>query len=275
LLLTGSGTSWTATEAPLPPDAAGDTDNVILNSVSCPSATACTVGGYFANAHFFEGFLLTGSGTSWTASQDADPVEQVGPVDCVSAAACTAIGSTPSSGATYATIITGSGTSWTDTQPPLPAGAPAFNGDVISALACPSTAVCTAVGNYDYFYGPGLGQLLTGSGTSWGVIEAPLPANADATSPGVTVDTVACPSTTACVAAGTYRDSASDTLALLLTGSGSSWTATQAPMPSDASVNLQLTNLSAACPATSTCVVTGSYQDSSFDEHGVLLTGPA
>ena len=45
---------------------------------------------------------------------------------------------------------------------------------------------------------------------------------------------VSCPSASQCVVAGHYGGTSGDTQGLLLTGSGSSWTATRAPVPSNA-----------------------------------------
>jgi hypothetical protein len=77
---------------------------------------------------------------------------------------------------------------------------------------------------------------------------------------------VACPSTTSCVASGFDA-----TDGLLVTGSGTTWTATEAPLPPDASSSLGLQSV--ACPSTISCVATGSYIDSSGNQDGLLVTG--
>ena len=79
--------------------------------------------------------------------------------------------------------------------------------------------------------------------SGWTAAEAPLPAGA-AANPGVSVTSVTCPSASSCVAVGTYLDSAGNLQGLVLTGSGTSWTAAEAPLPAgagaDPDVDLEL-----------------------------------
>ena len=49
LLVTGSGTSWTAAEAPLPANAAAD-PGAGLGSVACPSASSCVAAGVYTDS---------------------------------------------------------------------------------------------------------------------------------------------------------------------------------------------------------------------------------
>ena len=99
LLVTGSGTSWTAAEAPLPANAAADR-SAVLDSVACPSASSCVAAGDYADSSGNgQGLLVTGSGTSWTAAEAplpanaaADPDAGLGSVACPSASSCVAAG---------------------------------------------------------------------------------------------------------------------------------------------------------------------------------------
>ena len=99
LLLTGSGSSWTAAEAPLPADASS-TGGAGLTGVSCPSASQCVVAGHYAGASgATQGLLLTGSGDSWTATRAPAPSNADGSgyayvmgVSCASASQCVADG---------------------------------------------------------------------------------------------------------------------------------------------------------------------------------------
>ena len=61
LLVTGSGTSWTAAEAPLPANAAAD-PVAGLTSVACPSASSCVTAGTYYGSGNHQGLLVTGSG---------------------------------------------------------------------------------------------------------------------------------------------------------------------------------------------------------------------
>jgi hypothetical protein len=94
---------------------------------------------------------------------------------------------------------------------------------------------------------------------------------ANASDPGPFLDSVACPSASSCVAAGTYTDSSGDGQGLLLTGSGTSWTATEAPLPAGAGAGAYLGLV--ACPSASSCIAAGTYTDSSGNRQGLLVSG--
>lgn len=267
LMVTGSGASWGATEAPLPANAAAAPPGVELNSVACASATSCTaVGDYTDSSGNQQGLVLTGSGTSWAASEAPLPADASGSpgadlssVSCPSASSCIATGSYLNSSGYQAFMLTGSGTSWTAKEVPMPGDAaanPFIRGFI--PIACSSVSSCTAVTTYTDSAGDARGALITGSGTSWTAIEVPLPANA-ATEPGTGMNAVACPSASACVAAGTYEDTSGNQDTLLATGSGRSWTAIQAPLPANATANQEQELYSVACLSSTSCTAVGTY----------------
>jgi hypothetical protein len=280
MLLTGSGTSWTATEAPLPANAGPDW-GVQLRSVSCPSTTSCVaVGQYFDPSSGNEqGLLVTGSGTTWQATQAplpanaaARPSVALYSVACPSSTVCVATGSyNDSSGNEHGLLLTGSGTTWQATQAPLPANAAANPLASLTMEACRSATSCVATGQYFDSSGNDKGLLVTGSGTSWKARTVPLPANA-AASPKVWLYSVACHGNSSCVATGTYQDSSGSYQALLVTGSGTSWHATQAPLPADALTSPGADLSSVACPSTTWCIAAGEYNASS-GERVLLETG--
>jgi hypothetical protein len=113
-------------------------------------------------------------------------------------------------------------------------------------------------GTYDDATGNYHGLLLTGSGINWKPRTVPLPANAGAI-PNVQLPAVACHSTTSCAATGWYRDSSGSYQGLIVTHSGTSWHATEAPLPADAgpTPNAQLRPV--ACPAATWCIAAGEY----------------
>jgi hypothetical protein len=218
--------------------------------VACTSVTSCVaVGSYTDTSNNGQGLLLSGSGTSWTATEPplpagapADVAVQLQSVACPSASACVAVGQylNPASGFEPGLLLAGSGTSWTATEAPLPANAAASPSISLFSVACPSATSCVAAGGYTDSSGDRQGLLLTGSGTSWQATEEPLPSNA--ITAGAGLSSVACLSVTACVAASSYTDSSGNNHGVLVTGSGSSWTATETPLPPGAAAipNAQL-----------------------------------
>src|ERR1022692_1380292 len=280
LLLAGHGSSWTATRAPLPAGAAqpgGAGPAVSLGFVACPSASVCVaVGGYTDSSGNQQGLLLATRGSSWTATKvplpagaAASAAASLSAVACPSVAACAAAGMyTNSSGRAQGLLLATRGSSWTASRAPLPGSAPA---GWLASVACPSTATCAAAGDYATSVDVDNGLLLATRGSSWTATKAPLPAgaavNADANLPG---HDLACPSTSSCVAAGSYLGASGYTQGLLLASRGSSWTATKAPLPAGAKAGWLA---SVACPSAAVCVAAGQYYDRSGNWQGLLLAG--
>ena len=281
LLITGSGTSWAATKAPVPGNAATN-PAVSINSVACPSAAFCiAVGTYTDSSGKQQGLLLTGSGSSWSATQAPLPgnaaataYTDLRSVACESASSCVAVGDYLDSSSTgQSLLITWSGTSWAPIEAPAPGPGGDPGGAGLESVACAAT-VCAAAGVYSDG-SAAFGLLVSGSGSTWTAAEAPLPADAGA-DPSPTFTSMTCPAASACVAVGNYFDSSGSPgsmQGLLLTGLGSSWTVAKAPLPAGAASNPDVQLTSVACGSISACVVTGSYTVSSSSEPGVLLTG--
>jgi hypothetical protein len=280
VVLSGSGTSWTGTEAPVPANAAPN-PGVLLGYIACPSTTQCVATGTYLDTSGKQQILvLTGSGTSWTAVEvplpantSSYPQVQLAPLACPSISACVTGGAYDSSGIMHAVLLAGSGTSWTLSEAPLPGDA-ATTGQVagVSDVACPSATECVATGFYLDTSGQSQGMLLTGSGSTWTAARAPVPANGSASLPAGPY-ALACPSVSACIAGGEYEtSSAGSSRGLLLTGPGP-WTAIEAPLPGGAAVNTGLVH-SVACASTSACAALGIYVDASDQSQLMLLTGP-
>jgi hypothetical protein len=267
--------SWTAYEAPMPPGDEAE-PNTGLDSVACPSASRCVAVGDYYNSSGLQGWLVTGSGSSWRATKaplpaDAGAGGDLSSVACPSPSRCVAVGSYAVSGDTgQGLLVTGSGSSWKATRAPLPAGAnaSAYPYPGLISVACPSVSECVAVGEYVDSSGNQQGWLVTGSGSSWKATKAPLPAGAG-TGSGALLDSVACPSASQCVAVGQYYNSSGNYQGLLLTGLGTSWTAAEAPLlphgGRDSGANLN----SVVCPSASQCVAAGG----SGNAQGLLVTG--
>jgi hypothetical protein len=276
LLLTRSGPAWKAAKAPHPPGAAPS--SVILAGVRCASPTSCVAVGFYTRSSSGNqrAFLVTGFGATWAATQAPLPAGAGTPaqshlesVACTGPSACTAVGDyNDTSGETDGVILTGFGSSWTATQAPLPAGAsPPVS---LNAVRCLATSLCVAVGVNSVGRGY-QGLLLSGSGTAWSATAEPLPANS-LTPPQAQPDTLAC-TVAACTVTGNYELAGSDRAGLINTGSGSTWTASQAPQPGNASQNPGTSLGSVSCASAGACVIAGSYQTASRNFSSMLLLG--
>jgi hypothetical protein len=282
LLIAGHGTSWTATEAPLPANA-GASPIVGLLGVTCASASQCIAVGYYTDSKLsYQGLLLTWHRSSWTATEaplpagaGTNPGANLSGIACPSASTCVATGAYMNSSSAYqGLLLAGHGSSWTATKAPLPAGTNADPAASLSGVTCPPASTCTVTGYYSSTAGQE-GLLLAGRGTAWTATKAPLPTTS--TDPEASVGDVTCPATSACLAAGAYHVSSGESRGFLLTGRGSSWTATQPPVPANAQPGSYVEAItSVACPSRASCDAAGYFTiGAAGDEHAMLLTGPA
>jgi hypothetical protein len=286
LVLTGSGSSWQATEAPLPADASGTDQNTQLFSVAC-SSSQCVIGGGYAVAGsgtdpaYSAALVLTGSGSSWTASAPPVPANAIADatnlgvasgIDQVTcpASGCVALGQYMDTSKAYeAMVLTQSGTSWTAVEPPLPDNTSGTGlGSALLGLGCASASACTAWGIYDYAENTAQARIMTvtGFGTSWQASDIAAGGGSVGADAGLDV---ACLSATVCTALDPYDADPG----LLITGSGSAWTATTAPLPSDAQSTEA--HLYAIACSSAQCVSVGTYWNSADDQEGLLDIEPS
>jgi hypothetical protein len=287
IVLTWSGGSWTSTQAPMPANFSSR-QAPAMTGISCPSVSRCVAVGVYEDASGnTHGLLLTWSGGSWTATEPPLPSGVsssssviLGQVSCASTSQCVVAASYADSyGTPHAMLLTWSGSSWTAAVPPRPADAAASNtASEVAGVSCPSVSRCFAGGYYIDTSGGQDGMLLTWSGGSWTAVTAPLPSNAQGDNAqqaySAFVTGLSCSSASQCVATGEYNNTGFNQDGMLLTWSGSSWTAAEAPVPANAASNQQTWLTGVSCPSASQCVATGTYADTSGVTEGMLLTGP-
>ena len=152
----------------------------------------------------------------------------------------------------------------------LPAG-PSTDGFTPSTLACPSTAECFGGGTYNDLKNRTQGAvLLRLNGQTWSVGTAPRPPDVlSGSEAAASLDAMACPSTKACFAGGSYRAKTGNK-AMVLTGTGGRFIATTAPLPANASANPFGRVLGIACPSVASCLAVGSYENATV-QAGMIL----
>ncbi len=275
LLLTGFGSAWTATQAPVPDTSASD-QNTQFASVACPAAGTCfAVGDYYdADADGGEGLLDSWDGSSWSNTPEPLPADAsygdtIISIACGSTSSCVAVGTywyineQEDAQLTQGLLLSWStGTGWT-------ADSASFPGDgSLSAVACPSADSCTAVG-----YSGDEAAIVTGAAGDWSVTLAPLPDDADS-DPGASLSAVACGDDTDCVAAGTYlTTSSTQSQGMVLGETGGTWSALQPPEPADADTEFPVQLTAAACTSATSCLIVGAYNNEDYiSSAGLLLS---
>jgi hypothetical protein len=127
-------------------------------SVACASASNCEAVGYLLVGEEANTLAEHWNGSTWadqTVPSTVDPA--LYSVSCASATSCTAAGegsNTSGDGVTAAEFW--NGTTWTQQTTPNPSGAEVAN---FQGISCPTTAVCTAVGDW-YATSPSLARTL-------------------------------------------------------------------------------------------------------------------
>jgi len=224
------GTQWTIQPIPSPSQGGGS-----LNSVACPSASACTAVGVSNAGTLAERW----DGTRWAIQPTPNPSQGGGGlsgVACPSASACTAVG-----GSNAGTLAERwDGVKWRIQPTPNPSQ----GGGFLTSVACPSASACTAVGVSN------AGTLAERwDGTRWAIQPTPNPAGGQS----AFLNTVACASASVCTAAGAYGNSSGTSQTLAERWDGTQWTIQPTPNRVGGPDFL----LGVACPASSACTAAG------------------
>jgi hypothetical protein len=228
------------------PNPTGGSD-VVLNGVSCASATACTaVGGPAQPATTGVTLAERWNGSKWSIQHTPNPAggsnSLLQGVSCTSATACTAVGGS-SNGTTMVTLAERwNGTAWSIQHTPNPAGS-SFT--FLYGVSCTSASACTAVGTSSS------GTLAERwNGTKWSIQHTPNPAGSNSLLQGVS-----CASATACTAVGSTSTSTT-TVTLAERWNGTAWSIQHTPNPAGA----QGSGLGAvSCASASACIAVGAY----------------
>ena len=234
LILTQHGSGWTATSAPLPPDAEANPDAVLL-SVACAAEESCAASGLYEKSGGVEaGVLFNLTGGVWTATEvptpsDARPNSSIllPQIACGAAGSCVAVGGYETTGGDERGLLEIlSGGIWHDIVVPVPAGTGPVQEEALEGVSCPAEGTCTAVGAYVGSSSITHSVIESISGTTVHAIAGPTPTDGD---PFAFLLGISCPTTTYCVSVGDSGNTDGSSAPLIATLSGGVWTAITAP----------------------------------------------
>ena len=285
----------TAVQLPYPSSPSADTTSPegIGSAVTCPAVTSCVAVGTYQDTTTgrYYGMIETGYGSNWSAvvapeppnaGTDGDHEEGVSfggfeytgsPVSCASTTSCVAVGEyQDTSGNEFGLIEMWNGSTWTPVEAPVPSNA-GNDGDgdqdvTLASVSCPSSSWCVATGSYEDSSGHNVALIETLSGGVWTGVAAPQPGTIGGESTQDSyLESVVCLSTTSCEGVGNFQDGSSFGYGLIDTLSGTSWSATSAPEPSNAGTDgdshQQALLTSVSCPSSTSCAAVGEYDDTS------------
>jgi hypothetical protein len=233
-----NGTTWAKQTSPIP-NSGGLLGGTLTAGVSCTSSSACVAAGYAYSSKTVQLLGEGWNGRTWSIQPDSTPIVQgyAYRISCTWAKDCTAVGAR-SSGMTLAEHW--NGRHWT-------AKTTKHTGE-LDGVSCPATGNCTAVGWNN------ASKVLAAhwNGKSWSDESAVSP------QPASFLQSVSCPSSTACIAvgtAGTYSGSALASAPLAEQWNGSSWTALTVPDPFPSGNLAELNSVS--CTSATSCMAVG------------------
>ena len=235
-VLTESGGIWSSgLDALLPADASilgefekGPSPFFGFTGLSCPSVGNCTaVGGYEGKNGAEEGLILTERDGVWSQGLKAPLPPKAVPkvesnefnsplvsVSCAAPDDCSAVG-WYAPGSPRGLLLTERGGTWKASALSLPAKAKAPGGVYLTSVSCPSRGNCAAVGHYRWKRATH-GLIVRERGGKWGrAANAAVPKDA-ASKQHTFLNSVSCPSASACTAGGYYADRSHTTQGLLL-----------------------------------------------------------
>jgi hypothetical protein len=239
-----NGTSWSIVAAPN-----NSNNNYFPESVTCLSATFCTLVGYQTPLGGVQQALVeTWNGTAWsivpTPSVSATAVLLDG-VSCVSRTSCTAVGYFRNTAFEVQPLVESwNGSVWSTVPTPSVSGSKNW----LVGVSCVSAAYCTTVG----FSAPTQTLIETWNGSIWSVVPSPI-----ASAPQAELFGVSCQSVSSCTAVGFFNDSGNFSHTLVEVWNGTSWSIV--PSPGDNDNNLQ----GVSCLSTGSCTAVGQFFDAS------------
>jgi hypothetical protein len=181
-------------------------------------------------------------------------------VTCPGVGACTAVGQYFDAGQRDRGLLeTFRNGTWVPRKAPLPSKG--VRNSVLFTVACPTTSTCNAVGAYDTKHRGQAGLIESFSSGKWHAISAPVPSNVYRPENAGRLRDVDCPTTSSCIAIGTYDATSLDDDQGLIDAwmGGQQWTATEAPLPADADSTPSVDGRSVACGGPGSCVALFAY----------------
>ena len=229
-----------------------------LTAISCASTTVCVADGWDAvSAGQDRPLAELWSSKKWTSQLALSPAGAekavLQGIACTATNNCTAAGFYVGSEAVPTSLLEQwNGTSWQIKSVSAPAGATKTS---LSAVACVSSADCTAVGSYQTSTSIPLTLAEHWNGSEWQPQATPNPSGATASE----LQAVACPATGACTATGASTDGEGTAAGLIEWVTGGEWQiATPAPLGEVKRSSVK----GVACASSSICVGVGEWQNS-------------
>jgi len=208
--------------------AAGNLDNAIVGSVSCPSPGNCTeVGSFIQDASFQSGFFASETNGVWSTAQSmSDGAHFIAnSVSCWTPTNCVAVGLHFDGGVQQAAVIKETNGTWgTQDVLPLPTSPHTATFSTLRSVSCWGSGQCVAVGVDDDGVGGTYGIVTetTAAGAGWSNPPTEVTSQADVTR--LILSGVSCQAGGACTAVGQEFNAGGTSTGVVYEGVGTSLT---------------------------------------------------
>jgi hypothetical protein len=279
MIVTQSGGTWTVAKVALPSGAAPN-PQVEFDGLTCASVGNCVAVGFYGDgAGEQQGLVLSETNGSWTSSKVSlsglsvsatNPDVLLTAVSCPDAGDCVAVGSYwDTSNHSQDLMLSDTNGTWTAHKADL-SKLPSVASNpyaYLSAVSCPSTGNCIAVGTYSDGSSRTQALAVGESAGTWSPAgKVTLPSNADTV--GANSDTalnaVSCSSAGNCAAVGSYdATSLNEVEGLEVTETGGVWSSgLEASLPVAGATNPYLRLDTVTCSTGGSCLAGGGYVSS-------------
>lgn len=261
--------------------ARGTSQNMLLNSASCPRRGSCVAVGYGGPGVVVVpvrgGEVGAGDEVKLPAGADnGDDGSNLLSVSCTRRASCVGVGGyTRRRGDLQRMLVVpfqhGKPATGLGVTSPAGASTASFQDALLMSVSCARVVLCVAVGHYTGRGGDEAVVVPITDGKPGAGHEVKLPAGADTSNQDAGLLSVSCAAARSCVAVGSYRNSGGDEAVVVPITDGKPGTAHEVKLPAGAETTDQNADLlSVSCATARSCVAVGSSRDSGGDEAVVV-----
>ena len=286
----GGGTSWRAIDLPVPSAGTPGLGDV-AGSICSPTGRCYLAGNYRVVGQNYYQSMIDAIGSGIVTASEA-PVPSGGETGgngsffapqsaCSLNGTCMLTGFYQDGAGAHEMIETLIGGAWNSIELPVPEGGVVSSGDASSHWvsgtwlrrkpACSSNGTCVLSGEYEDEGDEWHEMIETLVGGTWRATKVPVPpGGVSGSSHWITEPH--CTSTGACVMTGEYKDESGEMHDMLLTLSGGTWSAINPPLPANGAVTGGWELYGPSCSSNGTCVMSGSYHDTSGEWREMVET---
>ena len=215
-----------------------------LDGVYCTSRSNCWTVGLRATTNAFIAQARQWNGRTWVKHSIPSPggtgpgsVTEPAAVRCASAAECWTVGFYGKSGGPSLNLmLRWNGRRWSAMSVPQPAGTGKTSGNFLDDVTCSSARNCWAVGDFGKTNSSTLNLVLHWNGKKWSRLRVPEPGGTGKKAENK-LNNVRCPTSSRCIAVGSYTNGSGKTFSQVLIWNGRSWFNQPVPSPGSGTAN--------------------------------------